>query len=219
MPRVAWVSGLLIAFVSRGWEVIATARSAHGRSALEALARNGSVSIANMDINKSEDIEALRKMLSAWALDILFVNAGVAIDPSIAAETVSTQDFVDVMVTNALSPLRVIGTLHDLVNHDGVVAAMSSGMGSINDNAGGGWEIYRASKAALNQMMKSFAIRKGDGRTYIVMSPGWVRTEMGGNGAPLDIETSAAGIAETLIARLGVGGVHFVDFRNHPLAW
>lgn len=211
--------GLAHAFVSRGWEVIATVRSAHGRGALETLAGNGLVSIAHMDINKPEDLTALRKMLSARSLDVLFVNAGVAIDPSIAAETVSTQDFVDVMVTNALSPLRVIGALHDLVEPEGVVAAMSSDMGSINDNAGGGWEIYRASKAALNQMMKSFAIRKGDGRTYIAMSPGWVRTEMGGNGAPLDIETSAAGIAETLIARSGAGGIHFVDFRNQPLAW
>lgn len=211
--------GLAHAFVSRGWEVIATVRSAHGRGALETLAGNGLVSIAHMDINKPEDLTALRKMLSARSLDVLFVNAGVAIDPSIAAETVSTQDFVDVMVTNALSPLRVIGALHDLVEPEGVVAAMSSDMGSINDNAGGGWEIYRASKAALNQMMKSFAIRKGDGRTYIAMSPGWVRTEMGGNGAPLDIETSGAGIAETLIARSGAGGIHFVDFRNQPLAW
>ncbi|ODA93575.1 hypothetical protein BFX40_12325 [Mesorhizobium sp. SEMIA 3007] len=211
--------GLAHAFVSRGWEVIATVRSAHGRGALETFAGNGLVSIAHMDINKPEGIAALRTMLSGRALDVLFVNAGVAIDPSIAAETVSTQDFVDVMVTNALSPLRVIGALHDMVDPEGVVAVMSSGMGSFNDNAGGGWEIYRASKAALNQMMKSFAIRKGDGRTYIAMSPGWVRTGMGGDGAPLDIETSATGIAETLIARSGAGGIHFVDFRNQPLAW
>ncbi|QKC98272.1 hypothetical protein [Mesorhizobium sp. NZP2298] len=124
------------------------------------------------------------------------------------------------MVTNALSPLRVIGALHDLVDPEGVVAAMSSGVGSINDNVGGRWEIDRASSEALNQMMKGFAIRKGNGRTYIAMSTGWVRTEMGGNGAaPLDIETSAHAIAETLIARSGAGGVHFVDFRNQPLAW
>ena len=211
--------GLVHAFVSRGWEVIATVRSAHGRGALETLAGNGLVSIEHMDINEPEDITALRKLLSARTLDVLFVNAGVAIDPSIVAEAVSTQDFIDVMVTNALSPLRVIGAFHDMVDPDGVVAAMSSGMGSVNDNAGGGWEIYRASKAALNQMMKSFAIRKGDGRAYIAMSPGWVRTEMGGDGAPLDIETSATGIVETLIAHSGAGGIHFVDFRNQPLAW
>ncbi|WP_137931746.1 SDR family NAD(P)-dependent oxidoreductase [Mesorhizobium comanense] len=211
--------GLVQAFVSRGWEAIATVRDAHGRDALETLAGNGLVSIEHLDINRPEDITALRKRLSARVLDVLFVNAGVSIDPSIAAEDVATQDFVDVMVTNALSPLRVMGALHDLVGPEGVVAAMSSGMGSVSDNAGGGWEIYRASKAALNQMMKSFAIRKGDGRTYIAMSPGWVRTEMGGEGAPLDVETSASGIAETLIARSGARGIHFVDFGNRPLAW
>ena len=211
--------GLVRAFLSRGWEVIATVRSEHGRSALEDLASNGAVSIVHMDINVPEDIAAAREFLSGRRLDVLFVNAGVAIDPAIAVESVSTQDFVDVMVTNALSPMRVVGALHDLVDPDGVIAAMSSGMGSVNDNAGSGWEIYRASKAALNQMMKSFAARKADRRTVVAMSPGWVRTEMGGGEAPLDVETSAAGIVETLIARSGTGGVHFVDFRNETVAW
>ncbi|AOF94453.1 SDR family NAD(P)-dependent oxidoreductase [Sinorhizobium sp. RAC02] len=211
--------GLVHAFMSRGWEVIATVRNEHGRSILKPLVDEGPVSIAHMDINVPDDIRVLRKKLSERSLDVLFVNAGVAIDPTIAVESISTQDFVDVMVTNALSPLRVLGALHDLVAPDGVVAAMSSGMGSINDNAGGGWEIYRASKAALNQMMKSFAVRKADGRTYITISPGWVRTEMGGGEAPLDIETSAAGVVETLIVRSGARGVHFVDFRNQPIAW
>lgn len=212
--------GLVNAFLSSGWEVIATVRSEDGRGALESLPPKGGVlSIAHMDINAAEDITDLRKALSRRTLDVLFVNAGIATDPSVAVESVPTQDFVNVMVTNALSPLRVIGAFHDLVNPDGIVAAMSSNMGSISGNAGGGWEVYRASKAALNQMMKSFAARKQGRCAYLCISPGWVRTDMGGDNAPLDIETSAAGIVDTLMARLGTSGVHFVNFRNETLAW
>jgi NAD(P)-dependent dehydrogenase (short-subunit alcohol dehydrogenase family) len=211
--------GLAEAFLARGWEVIATVRNERGRTALEAFAEKGRLSIVTMDITVAEDIERVRKTLSGRRLDVLFVNAGIANDPAAPIERVPEQDFLDVMATNALAPFRVIGALHGLMAPDGVVAAMSSNMGSVSGNAGGGWDVYRASKAALNQLMKSFAARHADGKTYLAVSPGWVRTDMGGDGAPLDVETSAAGIVGTVIARAGSGGVHFVDFRNDTIAW
>jgi NAD(P)-dependent dehydrogenase (short-subunit alcohol dehydrogenase family) len=211
--------GLVKACLSKGWEVIATVRDARGRSALETLDHQGRLAVATVDITSAEDIWRLRAELAGRALDTIFVNAGIASDPAASIETAPERDFIEVMATNALAPLRIIGALHSLVKPDGVIAAMSSNMGSVSGNQRSGWEIYRASKAALNQLMKSFAARNADGRTYLAVSPGWVRTDMGGDAAPIDVDTSASGIVETLMARSGTGGVHFVDFRNETIEW
>ena len=101
------------------------------------------------------------------------------------------------MVTNALSPLRFIEAFADLVPTNGVIAAMSSGLGSVTNNTRAGWEIYRASKAALNTMLRSFAVRRGDGRTVLAVAPGWVKTDMGGPNAALDVGTSVNAVSLT----------------------
>ena len=99
---------------------------------------------------------------------------------------ISTEAYVRMMVTNALSPMRVIESLQTLVPPDGTIAAMSSELGSVSDNLDGGWEVYRASKAALNMLMRSFAARHlDDPRTLLLTAPGWVRTDLGGPQARL----------------------------------
>ena len=101
------------------------------------------------------------------------------------------------MVTNALGPLRVIETLEDLVEPSGTIGVMSSGQGSVTNNERGGHEVYRGSKAALNTFMRSYAARhSGERRTLVLMAPGWVKTDMGGPQAPMELseggKTSAA---------------------------
>ena len=123
------------------------------------------------------------------------------------------------MVTNALSPLRVIEMFADLVPTDGVIAAMSSGLGSVANNTRAGWEIYRASKAALNTLLRSFAVRRGGRRTVLAVAPGWVRTDMGGPDALLDIETSVGGIADAIAARKGQPGSAYVDYQGNDIPW
>ena len=106
-----------------------------------------------------------------------------------------------------------------MVAADGVMAVMSSGLGSVAENSGGGWEAYRASKAALNTLMKSFASRQKKSQTFLVMSPGWVKTDMGGPNAPLDVATSVRGMADTIGKRKGDAGVAFVGYDNKDIAW
>jgi NAD(P)-dependent dehydrogenase (short-subunit alcohol dehydrogenase family) len=213
--------GLVEACLSRGWQVIATVRDSPGRAVLTTAGagKENMLSIMHLDINMPAEIATLRNALAGQHLDVLFINAGVANDPEAAVESVPTEEFMHVMVTNPLGPLRVMAACHDLVKADGVIAAMSSNMGSVSGNQGGGWEVYRASKAALNQLIRSFGARHQDGKTYLAVSPGWVRTEMGGETAPLDIATSANGIVDTITARAGIGGVHFVDYSNRTIAW
>lgn len=115
---------------------------------------------------------------------------------------VTTDEFVRVMVTNSLSPMRVVETLQDLVSSTGLIGIMSSGQGSVANNATGMREVYRGSKAALNQFMRSFAARHSDtSRAMVLMAPGWVRTEMGGPDAHLSIEESVPNLVRVLLKR------------------
>jgi NAD(P)-dependent dehydrogenase (short-subunit alcohol dehydrogenase family) len=214
--------GLARTYLQRGWDVFATVRNDAGEQALVAIGSEigRAPFVARMDILSNEDVTKLRRRLEGVRFDILFVNAGITNDPSQPIETVSSEEFQRIMLTNVFAPMRFVGMIGELVARDGVVAVMSSNMGSVSGNEGGGWDVYKASKSALNQAMKSFAARRhGDGKTYLLVSPGWVRTEMGGENAPLDIETSTAGIADVIAQRAGQGGVLFVDYRNSPVSW
>ena len=97
---------------------------------------------------------------------------------------------------------------------------MSSERGSISTNDGEGTELYRASKAALNSLIRSFSARHGkDDLPVLAMHPGLVRTSMGSPDAPLDIDTSVGCLANVIEARWGSGGQAFVDYRNDIIPW
>lgn len=213
--------GLVEDYLGRGWRVIATVRpgsSAEMFAELQA-AHGEALTIERVDINLPETVAALGERLAPSSLDLLFVNAGVSLGAADNVSTVTDDEFAHLMVTNALSPMRVITALLPSVKPAGSVAAMSSRLGSVALNTDGAWEVYRASKASLNTLMRSFALRQGDGRTYLCVSPGWVRTDMGGDEAPLDVATSVAGMASAIAARAGATGAHYVDYENHPIEW
>ncbi|WP_240772217.1 SDR family oxidoreductase [Nocardia sp. CS682] len=112
--------------------------------------------------------------------------------------------FTEVMVTNALSPLRAVETLRDLVVPGGTVAIMSSEQGSISQNTEDGYELYKASKAALNQFMRSYATRHADdSHTKLLIDPGHNRTELGGPDAPLAPAESIPAVVDVLEAQSG----------------
>jgi NAD(P)-dependent dehydrogenase (short-subunit alcohol dehydrogenase family) len=124
------------------------------------------------------------------------------------------------MVTNALSPMRVIESLGDLVDPQGTIAIMSSGQGSIANNENGSFEIYRASKSALNQLMRSYAARhRDDSRTLLLVAPGWVKTELGGPNARLTIEESVPNLVTTVDAQRGKAGLQYLDYLGRTVAW
>lgn len=173
--------GLATEYARRGWDVIGTVRGDR-RTGLHDLAEasGGRVTVESLDMTKPEEIDALRERLAERTLDLLFVNAAVT-RGNIPVGEVPTEMFVEVMVTNALSPMRVIESFRSLVAPTGTIGVMSSRQGSLALNTRGGQDVYRASKSALNQLMRSYAARYADAsHTLLLMCPGHVRTELGG---------------------------------------
>ncbi|RFU47956.1 SDR family NAD(P)-dependent oxidoreductase [Paraburkholderia sp. DHOC27] len=204
-------------YLKRGWRVIATART----DASETLGQlDGALEIESVDITQPVQVAALRARLEGRKIDLLFVNAGVKNDDRETIADVSTEEFVRVMVTNSLSPMRVIETLQDLVEPNGTIGVMSSGQGSVTNNVNGNYEVYRGSKAALNMFMRSFAARHADDtKTLLLMAPGWVRTEMGGPDARLSIDESIPNLVNTIEAYAGRKGLHYLDYLGRVVPW
>ncbi|GAB2725532.1 SDR family oxidoreductase [Kitasatospora kifunensis] len=208
-------------YLDRGSRVVATVRGP-GRTALHELqdSAGGRLEIEHVDINDPEQVQSLRDRLVARRFDLLFVNAGVANRPEETTANVTTEEFTRLMVTNALSPMRVIETLGELTHESGTIAIMSSGQGSIANNERGGFEIYRASKSALNQLMRSYAARhRDDGRTLLLLAPGWVKTDLGGPDAHLTISESIPNLVTTIDAQRGRSGLQYLDYQGQTVAW
>jgi len=208
-------------FVKKGFHVLGTVRGS-GQSELHELAdaHPDQVSIAPLDITDSDQISELRERLSGRAFDILFVNAGTANPTTQTIAEVSTEEFVRVMLTNALGVMRAVEGFQDLVPPTGLIGVMSSGQGSIANNTKGGFEVYRGSKAALNQYMRSYAARHADDpRAMVLMAPGWIRTGLGGPNAPFRIEETIPQLVDTLLAQQGTPGLRFIDRHGATVPW
>lgn len=214
---------MALEFLKKGWNVVGTVREGQSRTLLHDLADEYAdrVSIEILDICNPEQLAALRDRLSGKIFDMLFVNAGTTNrDPTQTIGEVSTEEFIHVMITNALSPMRVIESLAEYVSPSGLIGAMSSGQGSISNNESGQRELYRGSKAALNMFMRSFAARQaGTSRALAVMAPGWIRTALGGQEAPLTIEDSIPSLVDVLIAKQSRPGLEYLDYRGRTVPW
>lgn len=207
--------------LARNWHVTGTVRDT-GRTPLHDLANShaGRLSIARLDITVPAQIAALRHDLNSERFDILFVNAGAAnANQSETIGETSTEEFIRVMVTNALGPLRVLEGLQDLVTPEGTLGVMSSGQGSVANNTKGGKEVYRGSKAALNQYVRCFAARQMAERPMVLIAPGWIRTELGGPEAPFTLEETVPKIVDVLLAQKGRPGLRYLDREGNAVAW
>ncbi|GCE00105.1 SDR family NAD(P)-dependent oxidoreductase [Embleya hyalina] len=213
--------GLVLAdeLVRRDWQVTATVRA--DGDELRAMARRsgGRLTVESLEMTSAEDLASLRKHLAGTRLDLLFVNA--AIDRGdLPIDQVPTEMFTEVMITNAFSPLRTLEALRELVAPGGTVAVMSSDQGSISRNTEGGYELYKASKAALNQLMRSYTTRHADDdHTKLLIDPGHNRTRLGGFDAPLAPEESIPAVVDVLEAQAGAPGLQFLDLNGEVVPW
>jgi NAD(P)-dependent dehydrogenase (short-subunit alcohol dehydrogenase family) len=206
--------GLAEEYLRRGWDVIATQRASSELARLQ-----DRLLIETLDVADDAQIGALRERLDGVTLDLLFLNAGVAAAADLV--TAPKEEVDAVMHANAFGPYKLARRFADRVRPEtGVVAFMSSGMGSIGDNTSGGWDAYRASKAAQNILARSLSVGEARrGVTVLSINPGWVKTDMGGAGATITVETSARGIADQIERRRGSGEHAFVGWNGRELPW
>ncbi len=215
--------GLVRTLLARGYNVIGTARDPEAAADLAALSAEnpGRLSVLSVDLADPADIDAFPARLSAPVLDVLFINAGVAGPAHRSVAEATPEEIGALMFVNAVAPIRLARALLDRVAEgNGVLAFMSSLMGSVEANTAGNHELYRASKAALNSLTRGlFATLGGRKITVLSLHPGWVRTDMGGALAPLDIETSVRGLADVLAREAGSHRHGFVDYAGAELPW
>ena len=213
--------GLALAeeWLERGFQVIATMRDKP--EGLEALAARfpDALDLAWVDTADADTVRALRERLDGRRLDILFINAGIARAIESSPVQAEEKDFLDMMLVNALAPVRTAEILGNLLPAGGTIAIMTSELGSIA-NANGSWQLYSSSKATLNMLMKGYATQhERDGHTLLLVAPGWVRTEMGGSQATLSIEQSIPLVVDMIEANRGKPGLRYVDRFNRQLPW
>jgi NAD(P)-dependent dehydrogenase (short-subunit alcohol dehydrogenase family) len=215
--------GLTKELAGRGWTVIATRRSASSDKGLEAFADEsaGKVRMESVDLEDPASVDALAERLKGQPLDLVFVNAGISGSHSPAART-TREEVAQVFMTNSVGPVHVAESFKDQVKDGGVIAVMTSGLGSVASDFffGSGANLYSASKAALNKLTRGFAAALGDRKiTVLCMSPGFVRTDMGGPNAWISVEESAKGVIDVVEAKAGTGQHGFYGHDGATIPW
>jgi NAD(P)-dependent dehydrogenase (short-subunit alcohol dehydrogenase family) len=174
-----------------------------------------------LEMTDADSLERLAERLNGQQFDVIFVNAGVAGPAHHSTAQASAEEMGHLFLTNAIAPLRVAERLlPQLSPEHGLIVFMSSILGSIEAGAGLGMPLYGASKAALNHLAQCF-VRNQDNPQLgvLLMHPGWVRTDMGGADAPLDIASSCKGMVEQISAAVGQPGLRYLDYQGNPLPW
>jgi NAD(P)-dependent dehydrogenase (short-subunit alcohol dehydrogenase family) len=200
-----------------GARVIGTARRPEEATELAATGAR----VEELDVADAASVAAFAERIGDEPIDVLLNNAGIF--PSRGGiEDVDPDECLRVYAVNTVGPVRVTQALLESLRKGDrkLVMNMSSGLGSIADNRRGGALGYRESKAALNMFTRSLAGELGDeGFICVAMSPGWVRTDMGGESAPLSPEESVAGMLSVLGGLQSADTGSYLDYRGEELEW
>jgi len=198
-----------------GWQVTATARS---EAALAALRDLGAAAIA-LDVASADSTSRLAWQIDGAAFDVAVLNAGVYGPRTQGLQPPAEAEFDAVMHTNVLGAMRVLPQLADALAPGARLAVISSRMASMGARSGpSGW-LYRASKAALNSVLKDTSLVLAGRAVCVAFHPGWVRTDMGGAGADLDAADSVASLRRTIAALTPLHNGCFLNHDGMPIDW
>lgn len=204
-------------YQAAGWRVIATARAPEAAIELQALG----VRVLQLDVADAGSVQRLASSIEGQPIDLLINNAGIFPRVSTLDET-DFEDVARILAVNTIGPMRVTrAVLPNLrLAETRQIVSITSGLGSITNNDSGRYYGYRESKAALNMFTRSLAVElKNDGFTCIVMSPGWVRTDMGGPNAQLSPEESIAGMRAVIDRLQPTDSGTFWNHDGQQLPW
>lgn len=225
MPTVLIVGasrgiGLAMAreFAAAGWQVVATHR---GDAVPAGLAAIDGVRPIRLEVTNAADIAALGAGLADTAVDVLIHNAAIGdpefgladADPAVWLDHLNINAVAPMMVTAAVLPALLRGTAKKIMY-------LSSGLASIGEADGASFMVYRMTKAALNMGARYVAnAHAGDGVTAVAVSPGWVRTDMGGPSAPTDPADAAADLRRLVDGLTAADNGKFLNFDGAEIPW
>ncbi len=205
-----------------GWRVIGTARDPEAAKELKAVGDD--VLVPRLDVTSAESVHELAKSLEGRPIDLLINNAGVGVglDGGPSLQTLKLEEFEHVLQVNALGPIRVTQALLPTLRagKGKTVVSITSVLGSISLDTGGGFYGYRESKAALDMFMRTLAAElRPEQFICVPIHPGWVKTEMGGPDAQLTTEESVTGIRKVLDKLTPADSGKFWSYDGSNLPW
>jgi NAD(P)-dependent dehydrogenase (short-subunit alcohol dehydrogenase family) len=213
---------LVKAYASRRDKVFAAVRRTSDRSELDAFAATQPkwVEVIEMDVSDPSEIGRVRRRLESEPIDVLINNAGIGGPDRQSATDMDYDGLAETLAVNSIAPLRVANAfLPNVKAAQGKIITLSSQMGSMQ-SASSDSLAYRVSKVAVNRLMRGLAAElKPQGIPVLIVHPGWVKTEMGGDGAQLKPEESAAQLLK-LIDKLDLSSTgKFLAWNGKELAW
>ena len=178
--------------------------------------------LLELDLLDKDSIKSFCSELKDIPLDMIINNAGIFQDEQMEETILDPELWLDEIMINAIGPVVLSQKLKENImsGNDKKIIFISSQMGSIDDNYSGGYYFYRTSKSALNSAAKSLSIDwKADGISVLMLHPGWVRTDMGGSNAKLDIDTSVRKMLDVINSLdMGKTGT-FLNYEGKKLEW
>lgn len=214
--------GLARAFLDAGWQVHAVVRELRPASPLDALRERNpqSLQVITCDLNGRNASSTIEAALQGQRLDCALFNAGVYGPSHQDPRQAEVDEIGKLFLANAVAPIRLAQQLADHMLDGGVIAFMSSQMASLQLARAADMPLYGASKAALNSLLRSWQMQLPQlPWSLLALHPGWVRTDMGGDAAPLSVEQSASGLRDVIIAQLDRRTCDFYDYQGQPLPW
>jgi NAD(P)-dependent dehydrogenase (short-subunit alcohol dehydrogenase family) len=198
-----------------GAAVTGTARDDAGLARL----RETGATALKLDVADAASASGLAWQIDGSAFEVVIFNAGVYGPDSAGLDAPAEAEFDRVMHTNVLGAMRVLPQVAEALAPGATLALVSSRMGAIGSRSNAtGW-LYRASKAALNSVLKDASLVLAGKAVCVALHPGWVRTDMGGAGADLDVAASVAGLRRTLAGLKPADNGGFFNYDGTPLAW
>ncbi len=210
-------------FAADGWRVIACCRNPAEAESLQILEQQyPAVEIHALDVTQYDQMQALAVSLRDRPIDILLSNAGIYGPKGIGFGEVDAENWRQVLEVNTIAPLMLVQAFVDQVaaSRQKLVAVVSSKVGSIADNRGGGGYLYRSSKTAVNQVVKSLSIDLAErGISVISLHPGWVKTDMGGPNAEISAQVSVEGLMRILQSAGAAQSGQFIEYNGDSIPW
>ena len=210
-------------YLKSGNDVIATYRNEESSFDLINMRdERSNLKLLHLDVSSNKSLNSFAENLGDSPIDIFINNAGVYGPRNSSFENVDEENWIPAIKVNAIAPLLLTQLIIKNIRAgtDKKLIYITSKMGSIDDNKGGGAYVYRSSKTALNAVVKSLSVDlKNENIAVALIHPGWVKTDMGGPNALIDKDTSVRGMTE-VISNLDISSTgNFYNYDGSIIPW